>query len=92
MDSFESKLVGKNHHCFLIENCFVAASFFQAEKIQIVVVAVEKTFGVADLVVKTSQIVVEGVSDLIAAIMAVAVVECFSEAAIVVVAVVAALV
>ena len=51
MDSFESKLVGKNYHCFLIENCLVAASFLQAEKIQIVVVAVEKTFGVAGLVV-----------------------------------------
>ena len=92
MDSFELKLAGKNHHCFLMENCLVAASFLQAERIQIVVVAVEKTFGVADLGLTTPQIVVEGVSDLIAAVMAVAVVECFSEAAIVVVAVVAALV
>ena len=89
MDSFESKVAGKNHHCFLKENCFVAASFLQAEKIQIVVVAVEKTFGIADLVVRAPQIVVEEVSDLIAAVMAVAVVECFSEAAIVVVVVAA---
>ena len=53
LDSFESKLVGKNYHCFLMENCLVAASFLQAERIQIVVAAVEKTFGVVDLAVKT---------------------------------------
>ena len=59
--------------------CSVLQTSFQAD--QIVVVAVEKTFGVADPVGKTPP-------GLIAAVMAVAVVEGVSEAAIVVVALV----
>ena len=62
---FELKPVGWNHHCFLImESSPAAASFLPTERIQIVAVAVEKTFGVA---VRTPVLVVEEISDLPAA-------------------------
>ena len=68
----------------MIESSLVVASFLQAERIQIVAVAVGKTFGVA---VRAPVLVAEEIFDLFVAVqMAVDYFQCLSEAVTVVAA------